>query len=125
MVQKVLAEEQNVGVPLLLLVLVWNTNGSQTLLRELEIHDILSQFGLDSETTSLREVFSVTIHCLVNRHLEVSSRKGKSEWIDFDGDAVRLIDNRQVGVNFHSFRFPQLQSLLRDLKSNPKELLNA
>ena len=73
---------------------------------------------------SLEEAFPDLIAAMVERHLTVSVNKNRQRWCYMDGDIVVKDDLQEMQVGFHSFRFPQLFSLCRDLKLQGEDLRN-
>ena len=53
---------------------------------------------------------------LLRRHADVSTHKGKERWLETDETDAWAIDPRPIALGFHSYRFPQLMSLLSDLR---------
>ncbi len=125
LVERIQSNDESVRNALELLVTVWNTAGNADLLKDLEIYNLVSKNSMINESGTMEDLLAKLIVVLLERHATVSRRKGKSQWVEVDGEAVRIVDDRQVGIGFHSFRFPQLQSLLHDLNSKPEELLHA
>ena len=70
----------------------------------------------------LTEVFPELVKAMVDRHQVVSLNKNRQRWCYFDGDIVRKDDLQAMRIGFHSFRFPQLLSLCRDLGLKQEDL---
>lgn len=70
----------------------------------------------------LTEAYLDLVKAMVERHLAVSLNKNRQRWCYFDGDILRKDDLQAMRVGFHSFRFPQLLSLCRDLGLKKEEL---
>jgi len=70
----------------------------------------------------LTEVFPELVKAMVDRHQVVSLNKNRQRWCYFDGDIVRKDDLQAMRTGFHSFRFPQLLSLCRDLGLKQEDL---
>ena len=64
-----------------------------------------------------REALPDLVRQLLDRHRDVSERKGKQQWLQCDGPNVWKAEERdvQIVLRFHSYRMPQLMSLMRDL----------
>jgi len=71
---------------------------------------------------SLAEAFPELVRAMVERHHAVSVNKNRQRWCYYDGDILRKDDLQEMRVGFHSFRFPQLYSLCRDLGLTREEL---
>ena len=65
---------------------------------------------------SVKDTLPKIASILLSRHKEVSRLKGKELWLDTDGEEVMMVDRQKMSLGFHSYRFSQLGSLLRDLK---------
>lgn len=70
----------------------------------------------------LAEAFPELVKAMVDRHQDVSLNKNRQRWCYFDGDIVRKDDLQAMRIGFHSFRFPQLHSLCRDLGLKQEDL---
>jgi hypothetical protein len=70
----------------------------------------------------LAESFPELVKAMVDRHQVVSLNKNRQRWCYFDGDIVRKDDLQAMRIGFHSFRFPQLHSLCRDLGLKQEDL---
>ena len=70
----------------------------------------------------LAESFPELVRAMVERHHAVSANKSRQRWCYYDGDVLRKDDLQEMRVGFHSFRFPQLYSLCRDLGLKGEEL---
>ena len=71
---------------------------------------------------SLAEAFPELVRAMVERHHAVSANKNRQRWCYYDGGILRKDDLQEMRVGFHSFRFPQLYSLCRDLGLKGEEL---
>ena len=84
---------------------------------------VLVHEGLRSKPERcLSEVFPELVKAMVERHQVVSLNKNRQRWCYFDGDIVRKDDLQTMRIGFHSFRFPQLHSLCRDLGLKQEDL---
>lgn len=65
------------------------------------------------------------VRALVVHHREVSVRKGKSEWVALEGDALVRMDRQRMRPLIHSLRFAQLQQIASDLRLTPEVVSDA
>jgi hypothetical protein len=116
LVIKVLAREDNRAVL-----------GDQ--LSQVAIRPILEAHFLSSPDASIRAVLLDLVPCLIKHHQAVSERKGKECWLEMDNNGMDIlkVDPREINMalGFHSYRFPQLMSLVRDLRLEPDDLQDA
>jgi hypothetical protein len=73
---------------------------------------------------SLTEAYPDLVGAMVERHEIVSVHKNRQRWCCMDGETVVKDDLQAMQVGFHSFRFPQLYSLCRDLDLHSEDLRN-
>ena len=73
---------------------------------------------------SLTEAYPDLVGAMVERHDIVSVHKNRQRWCYMDGETVVKDDLQAMQVGFHSFRFPQLYSLCRDLDLHSEDLRN-
>ncbi|GIK36911.1 MAG: hypothetical protein BroJett011_07440 [Chloroflexota bacterium] len=66
-------------------------------------------------------VVSLISHLIDHHHL-VSERKGRECWLVRAGDEVWPVAARAMALGFHSYRLPQLMSLVRDLNLTEQDL---
>lgn len=59
---------------------------------------------------------------LVEHHRDVSTKKGKGEWLVLDGEELVRHDPRPLRLLLHSLRFAQLAQLAADLNLHPKDV---
>ena len=64
---------------------------------------------------TVEEALRHLVPYLVQHHQRVSERKGKRRWLELDGTDVYADDVHDMVLGFHSYRVPQLFSLLTDL----------
>ncbi len=62
---------------------------------------------------------------LVAWHRSVSDDKGKEAWLRLEGEEIVCGDLHDFTVGIHSYRFPQLLSLCRDVKLTREDLSDA
>lgn len=70
----------------------------------------------------IRAVLVRLVTHLIDHHRMVSERKGKERWLNTDGNEVWEVEARPMDLGFHSYRFPQLMSLVRDLQLTEYDL---
>ena len=73
---------------------------------------------------SLAEAYPDLVVTMVERHETVSVNENRQRWCYVDGETVVKDDLQVMQVGFHSFRFPQLYSLCRDLDLQSEDLRN-
>lgn len=59
---------------------------------------------------------------LIDHHHLVSEHKGRERWLDKDGAEIRAAAVQRMALGFHSYRLPQLISLVKDLQLTEKDL---
>jgi len=70
----------------------------------------------------LAEAFPDLAGAMVERHQVVSQNKNRQRWCYMEGDVVVKDELQEMQVGWHSFRFPQLSSLCRDLGLKAEDL---
>ncbi len=86
------------------------------------LQTIVSLTFLSNVDEPTRAVLVNLVTHLVDHHRMVSERKGKERWLDTDGNEVWEMEARPMDLGFHSYRFPQLMSLVRDLQLTEYDL---
>jgi hypothetical protein len=98
-------------------------------LSQVAIRHLLEGNFLSDPDTSVREVLLDLVPRLIKHHQAVSERKGKECWLDMDDNGMHIlkVDPREIdmALGFHSYRLPQLMSLVRDLRLEPDDLQDA
>jgi hypothetical protein len=94
-------------------------------LSQVALQPILDATFLFSPDDPVQTVLLRLIPLLIEHHRKVSERKGKERWLDTDGGDVWEVEARPMALGFHSYRFPQLVSLVRDLQLTPGDLEDA
>ena len=62
---------------------------------------------------------------LLEHHRRVSEGKGRELWLQTDGIEAWAVDSREMALGFHSYRMPQLVSLMRDLQLKSGDFTHA
>jgi len=71
---------------------------------------------------TLAESYESLLQAMVERHEDVSLGKNRQRWCYLDSGFVVKDDLRPLGIGWHAMRFPQLQSLCRDLRLGEGDL---
>lgn len=87
-------------------------------LSDTAVFGIVSRSVLNHGHKSVEEVLLQLVPHLVQHHQQVSERKGKQTWLRLDGPEIYADDAHVMALGFHSYRFPQLFSVLKDLDLN-------
>jgi len=85
------------------------------------LEDTRQLFAANGDAT-FEYLFPQLMRLLIERHTVVSHIKDKQRWCYFEGDQVIKDDVQEMGIGFHSLRFPQLHSLCSDLDLTKEEL---
>jgi len=93
-------------------------------LSDMELYFRIKEELLSESYDSIEALLPQLAHILLSRHRKVSELKAKRLWLDLNGDDVCLVDNHEMLLGFHSYRFRQLESLIQDLKLEEDELPN-
>ena len=73
---------------------------------------------------ALAESYESLLQVMVARHEDVSLGKNRQRWCYLDSGFVVRDDLRPLGIGWHAMRFPQLQSLCRDLRLGKGDLIH-
>ncbi|MBZ0175591.1 MAG: hypothetical protein K8F55_09960 [Candidatus Methanoperedens nitroreducens] len=93
-------------------------------LAECAFQDILEDLTTQKEK-NMRQVLEFLIKALILHHRGVFERKHKERWLDIDGDEVYAFEiSGDMALGFHSYRFPQLMSIIRDIELSREDLHN-
>lgn len=84
--------------------------------------DLTIAWARDAATERPREMVGRLLPELVERHREVSARKGKGEWVVLDDHDLVKSDPRSLTLMLHSLRFTQLAQLAADLSLSPEDV---
>ena len=90
-----------------------------------DVRIIFEQTFFSHEDANMAGLLERLIHALVPHHHRISERKGKERWLDIDGNDVLAVDPHPMSLGFHSYRFPQVISLARDIGLERGDLLDA
>jgi hypothetical protein len=93
-----------------------------TRLRDTELVELLQYTLLSERRETLGRLLSDWVNVLIDRHEKVSDRKGKEVWIRNYGNEMRAVDAHQMALGFHSYRMPQIISLIRDVRMERRDL---
>lgn len=93
-------------------------------LTECVLQTILGDLTTQKEK-NMRQVLEMLIKALILHHRAVFERKHKECWLDIDGDDVYAFEiSGNMALGFHSYRFPQLMSIIRDIELSREDLHN-
>jgi hypothetical protein len=90
-----------------------------------DVRILFDQTFFSHEDTNMAGLLEHLIRSLVPHHHRNSERKGKERWLDIDGNDVLAVDPHPMSLGFHSYRFPQIISLARDIGLERGDLLDA
>ena len=71
---------------------------------------------------SLAAVLPELLLGMAERHELISKRKNRQRWLFVKGNDLIRDDPQEMGVGFHSLRFPQLGSIARDIDLKEEDL---
>jgi hypothetical protein len=129
LVGRLLAAEDPVQNGMMLAAKVLLRNENQNILNEdlaqTELRELLKATLEMNPHETVRGMLSPLVLQLLKRHRHVSERKGKQQWLQDDGQNVWKAEAREtrMALGFHSYRLPQLMSLIRDLELKRSDLL--
>lgn len=77
-----------------------------------------------SGDVTLRAALTAIVGELLRHHRRVSANKRKDIWLETDGSDFweKELPDMTTGLQFHSFRFPQLRSIMSDLDVSPEDI---
>jgi hypothetical protein len=94
-------------------------------LSRVAVQPILKAAFLSSPDETIQVALLQLIPLLIDHHRRVSERKGKERWLDTEGNDVWQVEARPMALGSHSYRFPQLMSLVHDLRLEWDDLQDA
>lgn len=126
LVQQLSAGEEKVEQGLKLAVKVLSQKDNRVILDELladkSLRMIIEITFLSNPDALIRDLLMRLVKHLIDHHSGVSERKGRERWLDTDDNEVWDVEARPMSLGFHSYRFPQLKSLVRDLHLTEHDL---
>lgn len=84
-------------------------------LAETVVGPLIERVFLANERVSVGAILPPLVAQLIDHHHQVSERKGRERWLDQDGLEVLAVAPQSMMLGFHSYRLPQLRSLVQDL----------
>jgi len=114
------------GLKLAIKVLSRNDNLKvlDQILRDMELYFRIKEDLFSRPDDLIKMLLPRIAQTLLGRHRKVSELKAKKLWLDLDGDNVFLVDIQEMALGFHSYRFRQLESLIRDIQLGEDDLAN-
>jgi hypothetical protein len=111
---------------LMLAVQVLSRENNRVILREqladTALGPIIERIFLANGGAPVLSVLTPLLAQLIDYHHQVSERKGRERWLDQDGPEVLAIAPQSMALGFHSYRLPQLRSLVQDLQLTEQDL---
>ena len=129
LVFRVFTEDHPLENGMMLAVKVLAQEDNRTILHDqlpdVALRPIVERAFLSNSDNTVETALLSLIPLLIEQHRTVSNRKSKERWLDTDGSEVWEVDAYSMALGFHSYRFPQLMSLVRDLELTAEDLENA
>jgi hypothetical protein len=127
LVKRLSAGKNSVRSGMLLALRVFGRRENQNALKSLAdtaLVDLIRTVIEMRRDQTARAALPGLVRQLLDRHRDVSERKGKQQWLQCDGRDVWKAEERdvQIVLRFHSYRMPQLMSLMRDLDFERSDL---